>query len=62
MVMSQQKLNLKPDYRINNFCSGCKIVYPKTEFQCAECHRYLRTKPRRGLRNRKYQELKPRIE
>jgi len=51
----------KPDYRINNYCRRCRIVYPKDKSKCDNCNHFLKRSPSSGLRNKKYQELKKRI-
>ena len=48
----------KPDYRINNYCRRCRIVYPKDKSKCDNCNHFLKRSPSSGLRNKKYQELK----
>ena len=52
---------MKPNYKIHNYCTTCKIVYPKTTIRCPDCNFLLRTKPASGIRNKKYLELKARI-
>lgn len=47
----------KPNYEIENYCRGCKIIYPKTVSRCSVCHRLIATVPNTGIRDKK-----PRIE
>ena len=51
----------RPNYEIENYCRGCKIIYPKNVFRCTTCHMLLAIKPSSGVRNKKYQARKPRI-
>ena len=52
---------MKPNYEIENFCRGCKIVYPKTVIRCTVCHRLLAHTPVAAINRRKYQERMPRM-
>ena len=54
-------LMTKPNYKINNYCAHCELIYPKTEKICSNCHFKLRTHPASGIRNKKYLEMKARL-